>query len=342
MSFIVIGTNHKHGPLELRERISFSGRKMKDALDFLKERKLLKGAVILSTCNRVEIYASAVSLDEAEKEIKGFISGYHEIARERLDPYLYVYKEKAAARHLFEVVSGLDSQVPGETQIMGQVSAALEQADRIGFADKFLIRIFDSAVSFSKETRKNTKISEGKVSIGSVSMDFIRERFGALKNKKILIIGMGKVTGLILKYLEKEGPNVIFISNRTYEKAKKSAEQIGASAVGFDDLKRHLNEADIVISATASPHFIIRKETLDGINNRLFIIDLALPRDVDPGVKELENVRLYSLEDLDGVIKKNIGGKLEEAEKIKKAAEIEVNELWRNIIKSEPEPALSR
>jgi glutamyl-tRNA reductase len=341
VNFLVVGTNHKYSPIELREQISFSKRRLEDALFRLKKTDLLCSVVILSTCNRIEVYATALDSERGIAEIVDFISRYHDIDRRRLFDHLYIYKAKDAVRHLLSVSCGLDSLILGETQILGQVKFAFYKAQSVEFVDEFLSRIFYSAVSLAKKIHARTKISEGKSSVGSVAIDFIKKRMDTLSGKNILIIGIGKVTELVLKYLERESPNVVFVSNRTFEMAEALAQQIGAEAVRFDSLRRFLGKADIVISATSSPHFIIKKDTLEGINNKLLIIDLALPRDVDPCVRELKNVSLYSLEDLGAVIKQNIENKLKEAVKARRMVDIETEELWRDITESEPEPVLS-
>ncbi len=342
MSLIVVGTNHKHSPIALRENLSFSKKRLKNALNFLRERDLLKGAVILSTCNRIEIYASVEDSKVGIREIEDFISRYHEIDKQRFSPYLYKYKGKGALKHLFSVISGLDSQILGETQVSGQVKFAFDESNNANFIDGFLRKIFGAAISFAKRIHAETKISEGKISVGSIAIDFIKGKFnGNLCGKNVLIIGVGKVTELVLKYLKKENPNVIFISNRTFERAKELAAKIGAKAVRFDQLKQLLNKADVVISATASSHFLIKKETFDEhITNRLLIIDLALPRDVDPRVREIENIDLFCLEDLDTVIKKNIKRKTQEIKKITSVIDMEVEELWKESIRSEQELVL--
>ncbi|MCM8796994.1 MAG: glutamyl-tRNA reductase [Candidatus Omnitrophica bacterium] len=336
MNFLVLGTNHKHSPLDLRERIYFSKKRIKDVLSLLRQDWVLEGAAILSTCNRVEIYASTRYPEQAENHILDFISRYHEVDKSGLIPYLYVYKGKEAIRHLFQVASGLDSQILGESQILGQVKFSLEES----CADDTLRNVFHSAISFAKRIHKTTGISEGKISLGTIAVDFIKERVGPLTDKNVLIIGVGKVTELVLKYLKKEGPNIIFISNRTYEKAKEMAGQIGAEVVRFDNLKQYLQSSDIVISATASPHFVLKKGNLKDIKNRLFILDLAVPRDVELSVKELKNISLYSLEDLDEVIKKNIENRLKKAEEVQKIIDIEAQRLWTEFTELEPEPAL--
>jgi len=351
MSFIAVGTNHKYSPIGLRERISFSKKRIGDALDFLQETTLLKAAVILSTCNRVEIYASADFAEDGIDEIKNFLSRFYEIDEKALFPYLYIYRDECAIRHLFRVSSGLDSLIVGESQIMGQVRDALYESEKRGFAGYSLNKIFDSAVLAAKKAHSLTNISKGKVSIGSVAVDFIKEKSGDLSGKNILIIGVGKVTGLVLKYLEKEGRNVVFLSNRTFEKARFLADQIRAKAVRFDNLKEYLARADIVITATKSPHFIIKKETLSETFNLqssafsrkgLLIVDLALPRDVDPKVKDIDGVELFDLEDLSAQIQKNIDRKRFEAQRAECIIEIEGERLWQELLELEQEKALSQ
>lgn len=338
---IVLGTNYKYSPVELRERLSFSKRRLKEALNLLKEREVIKGAVILSTCNRVEIYVSTEEKEKATLEVKDFISQYHEVEKEEFFPYFYRYTDKEAVRHLLSVVCGLDSLILGEIQILGQVKSSFLEAEAVGFVDNFLRDIFYSAFGVVEKIHRETKISKGKVSVGSVAIDFIKEKSGSLKGRCILIIGVGKVTELVLKYLKKEEPHVVFISNRTFEKAKNLASQIGAEVVRFDDLKRFLKEADIIITATASPHFIIKKSTFkEAIRHRILIIDLALPRDVDPQIKEIENVDLFCLEDLESVIKKNIKKKAVEAQRAIAIIDKEAESLWCKITEWEQELAL--
>lgn len=341
---IVVGTNHKYSPLKLRERLSFSQSSLREALLFLSQADVFKGGFILSTCNRVEIYVSTEESERAIAEIEAFFSRYHEIEIGRISPYLYRYIDKQAMRHLFLLVCGLDSLILGEKQILGQVKSAFSEAKALGFVDGFLRDIFYSAVSFAKRIHSQTKIAQGKVSVGSVAIDFIKERTGRLSGKNIIIIGVGKVSELVLRHLKKENPNVIFVTNRTFKKAEELAAQIGATAVRYDRLGEFLSQADILITMTASPHFIIKKEMLgkimavrSGISGRkLLIIDLALPRDVEPAAGEIENVVLFTLEDLDTVIKKNMRSKIQEAEKVNKIVDLELDRLWVKLTASEP------
>lgn len=341
MNLIVVGTNHKYSPLELRERLYFSRKSARDGLDFLKERGIIKGAVILSTCNRVEIYASAPEPEKGIEEIKDFISRSHAMGINKFSPYIYIYKGMDAARHLFSVACGLDSLVLGEAQIIEQVKAALIESENAGFIDRPLKGIFDSSVSFADSVHKDNKIFSGDISIGSIVVSFLKERFGRLEGKNILIIGTGKVTELVVGYLEKERPTAILISNRTFEKAKALASRINARAVRFNELKSFLAKADIIITATRSPYFIIKKEMLEGIaGNKILILDFALPRDVDPQVRGIKNVELFYLEDLKPVIEKNVSGRLRQAEGLREMIGMEIGKLCEEYIEPEPEPAL--
>ena len=296
---------------------------------------------ILSTCNRVELYASTEDPAAGITELQNFLCRFYEIGRERILPYLYIYEDKEAIGHLFSVACGLDSLILGETQVSGQLKSAFIEARNAVFTDKYLDAAFNAAIVYAKKIHRETAISEGKVSIGSLTIDFIKEKCGGLVGKNILIIGAGKVTELVLKYLKDEKPRVIFISNRTFEKAKELASRIGQSAVRFDKLPQLLKRADVIISATTSPHFIIKKETLEGaISRKLLIMDLAMPRDVDPKVREIENVELFNLEDLAFIVQKNLQKKRREAERIEKLIDQEVALLWQKLTALEPEPAL--
>lgn len=344
MTFIVAGTNYKHSPIAIRERISFSKRSAAWALSFLKSAGLFSGAVILSTCNRVEIYAVTDEEARGAGAIRNFFSCYHEIDRKKISPYLYNYAGKDAIGHLFSVAGGLDSLVLGETEIIGQVRSALLESEKMGFAGENLSEIFRIAISFARKVRLETKISRGKVSVGSVALDFIKKRMGRLTGKRVLIVGTGKVAELVLKHLKKEMPDVLFVSNRTFDRAKELAALAGGKAVRFDRLKHFINKAHIIITATRSRQFIIKKETLSGMPgaHNLLIIDLAVPRDVDPAVREFGNVELFCLEDLKGVIERNIAGKLGEAVKAGEILEKERDKAWEKISELAQEEALLR
>lgn len=336
MSFITVGTNFKHSPIKFRERIAFLKNRINDAVRLLLEDVSLKSAVILSTCNRVEIYATCPDEYRGLNSIHDFLSIYHEINKEKIAPYLYKYVDTDAARHLLRVASGLDSQVLGEEQVLEQVARAYEVAKSFNATDALTEYIFNGALRSAKYVRENINISSANLSIADIALSIIKRETKELKDRKALIIGLGKISEMAANKLSVEGVSTIFVSNRTYEKAKEIALDIGGEAVRFDALKDRLKEADIIISATSSPHVIIKKKDLIGINKPLLIIDLAVPRDIDPAVSELEGIKLFNLDDLGSIKGDDIGQKIEKANFI---IDREADRLWREFTESELEPA---
>ncbi len=331
---LVIGTNHKSGSLKFREDLVFSKEKRQEVLCFLKAEKFAEGSIILSTCNRVEIYISTTDLKESIHKILSFLAEYHEMDRRLLVSQLYILSDKEAIQHLFNVSAGLDSLILGELQILGQVRKAFDESMKIQFIDDFLNRVFREAMCMAQVVHKKTKISKGKVSVGSIAIDFLRQRSGPICKKNILILGVGKVTELVLKYLSDERPYVIFISNRTFDKARKLAQKVNGKAIRFDELKNVINIADAIITATASPHFLITKQICANVTRPLQIIDLAMPRDVDPAVNDFENISLHTLEDLSAIIESNKEKKEKEAQKALIIIEHKVDVLWEKFIAS--------
>lgn len=340
MSFITIGTNHKYSPVDFREKLFFHKGKLAEALLELKRRNSIRGAVILSTCNRTEIYASCDDAYTGINELKDFVSEYKDIEADVVSRNLYSYEGKRAIEHLCEVSSGLDSLVIGELQITYQVKTALRKALETGSLDREITDIFGFALAVAGKVHAETGLSKGKMSVGSVAVDLIKEKVGDLTGKNILVIGVGKITSLVLKYLGDSGSSVVFVANRTYERAKKLAENINAEAIRFDVLKEYLPKADIVITATASSHFIIKEETVDKRFKELFIFDLAMPRDVAPGVSILEGVTLFSLMDLCLIIDRNRDRRISQVEIAAKLINKEVDGSWERYTKSEQEAAL--
>ena len=316
MSLIVVGTNHKISPIAIREKVSFSKKGIKEALLHLADCSGIKAGVIISTCNRVELYADTSDIETGVQSLKALLG---------IEPYLYTYIGKSAIEHLFEVACGLDSQIIGETQILEQVRAAWQQAKVMETTNRFLDTIFAKAIEVSPKVRQQTGICQGKVSLASIVMELIKTRYTCLKNKKVLLIGTGKICTLVVKYLKKEELKAVFIANRTYGKAKELAGCISAEVLRFGRLKEKLKDADIVISATSSPHLILKKEDLKGLNKPLLIIDLAVPRDVDPQARQIKGISIFDLDDLGVIIEQNLKARRQSipdaAETIKKEVE---------------------
>ncbi|MDD5449834.1 MAG: glutamyl-tRNA reductase [Candidatus Omnitrophica bacterium] len=341
--FIVVGTNYKYCPIERREKLSIPKGKLKSALAGLADNKDIKGAVILSTCNRVETYLDIYG-NNSKREIAS------EPSAPRNDNYTYIYKGREAITHLFEVACGLDSQIIGEGQILSQVEFAWREAKRFGSANPLMDVIFDRVIKTAFKVRENTRISAGDISLASIVLNFIKMEYGGIKDKNILLIGVGKISELMVRYLKEEDANAVFIANKTYEKAKRLADSINAEVVRFDMLKDKLREADIIISATSSPHFILRKEDLVlAIDHRLsthrhpiLIFDLAVPRDIDPAINGLPGIELFNLDGLGMATDSGLERRKREIPAAWAIIDEEVNELCESVnSEPEPEPALS-
>ena len=339
MNFIVLGTNHKFSPIEIREKLYFSRKQLGDLLVNLLSYQEIKASVILSTCNRVELYAFSEEIENGVATLKNYLSSYHSQELKIIEPYIYTYIGKEAILHLFNVAAGLDSQIIGESQILEQVRFFFGQAKLVEATNCLLDKIFNQAIKTSLKVRQETNISIGNISTASIALDFIKTRFGSLTDKKILIIGLGKISQLLIDCLKKEKVNAVFITNRNFEKAKELAKQIKAHVVRFDQLKEKLQDADIVISATASPHLILKREDLLDIKKPLLIIDLAVPRDIDPQAKTIGGVSLFSLEDLDFIIERKLSIR---KQSIPAAMEIIKKEVENLCLTKHLEPELAR
>lgn len=357
MNLLVVGTNHRYSPIEIREKLLFSKKRLKEALLSLIKYEGISGAVIISTCNRVELYVTTLDIDIGVGSLEKFLTDYHQQELDKIISHLYTYIDKEAIEHLFNVSCGLDSQIIGESQIMDQIRFAYDEAKRQGATDELLDKIFDKAIETGIMVRNKTKISEGDISIGSISLDLIKKQFGTLKDRKIMIIGVGKISELVIRYLRREEAKTVFIANRTYEKALEFAGYIDAEVVKFDKLKEKLKEADIIISATSSPHLILKKEDiLEAVNYKLstinpalpagryqplLIIDLAVPRDVDPEIRYIKDVSLFYLDDLTFPMEESLNRRKQEIPNALEIIKEEIEKLCREeSLKLELEPVL--
>ncbi|KJR46542.1 Glutamyl-tRNA reductase [Desulfosporosinus sp. I2] len=304
---VAIGLNHRSAPVEIREKMSFHPSQMKDALKKLKSYPGLEGVLILSTCNRTEIYAATTEVEVGIVSIKKFLASQHGIEEKVFDQYLYVHTLYDAVRHLFRVTSGLDSMVRGETQILGQVASAYEQANEAVVTNKAINVFFQTALAVGKRIRTETLIDQHPVSISYTAVELAKQQFGELEGKGILIMGAGEMSTLTAKNLVAAGASTVLVSNRSYEKAVNLAQEISGRAVRFDDMDQYLEEVDIVISATASKHFVLLPERIKEIMTKrqerpMLLIDIAVPRDIHPEVGDIPFVTLFDIDDLRGVI----------------------------------------
>lgn len=304
---VAIGLNHRSASVEIREKMSFHPSKMQEVLRELKSYPGLEGVVILSTCNRTEIYAATTDVEMGISSIKKFLGIHHEIEEKELEEYLYVHTLYDAVRHLFRVVSGLDSMVRGETQILGQVGDAYEHANDAEVTNKSVNVLFQTALAVGKRVRTETLIDQHPVSISYTAVELAKQQFGDLQGKGILIMGAGEMSTLTAKHLVAAGASTVLVSNRSYEKAVALAKEFSGQAVRFDDVDQYLEEVDIVISATASTHFVILPERMQKVmNNRkgrpMLLVDIAVPRDIHPEVGKIPLITLFDIDDLRGVV----------------------------------------
>lgn len=329
MEFIVIGLNHETAPLEIRERLAFQEGKIGDALCQSSSLASLKENMILSTCNRVEICAAALETDRAGVDLKDFLSRYHGIPLKDFEKNLYLFSGEEAVRHVFRVASSLDSMVKGEPQILGQIKDAYSTAAQSKACGLFLNKLFHRAFFVAKRVRTETRIGNSAVSVSFAAVELAKKIFGALERKTVLLIGAGEMCELAARHLVSGGAEKVLVTNRTYERAVALAEEFKGEPIPFDDVSQGLRRADIVISSTGSPTYIlghdqVAKVLRDRKQKPIFFIDIAVPRDIEPTVNDIENAYLYNMDDLQQVVNQNIQDREIEARKAEAIVEEEV------------------
>lgn len=330
MHIAVIGLNHKTAPVELRERLAFNSKKMGEVFKSLKEIEAIKEALVLSTCNRVEIYAVTPQPMEALRGVKKFLSDYHKVKEEEFENSLYFHQEPDSLNHLFSVASSLDSMVVGESEVLGQVKSAYILAHQHLATGKILNVLFQRSLNAAKKVKTLTDIHKGFISISSVAVELARRIFGGLSGHRIMIIGAGEMAELTLKNLVSGGVKSIIVANRTFAKAQELAGRFNAQAVKFDQCLEKMAESDIVISSSAAPHYLINKEEvkkLIGLRHQrpIFFIDISVPRNIDPEINKIDNVYLYNIDDLNKIVQENIKTRQKEIYKSQEIVEQEVH-----------------
>jgi len=300
MELVCLGVNHKTAPVEVRERFAVGTTRLGEASRELLEIAGAPEGVVVSTCNRTEFYLAAESAEhvatQLERNLAEKVSGHH-------DPF-YRYEKKEAARHLCKVVSGLDSMLLGETEIFGQVKQAYHAAHAAGTTGPVLNKLFQRVFSVGKKVRTQTSIQEGSTSIGNVAVELAEKIFGHLKNSEVMVLGAGEMSRLTAQALVSRGAKSIIVTNRTHDRAVELADEMKGRAVRFDDWLSVLKDVDVVISSTGAPHTIIHREEVESVRRArkyrpLFLIDIAVPRDIDHEVGEIEEVYLYDIDALE-------------------------------------------
>ncbi|MCA2970464.1 MAG: glutamyl-tRNA reductase [Acidobacteriaceae bacterium] len=310
MKLHVTGINHRTAPVEVRERVAFSDAALPDALRELRESAGFHEGLILSTCNRVEIAVATDDQVDAQRSLEEFLGRARHVESKKLRAHLYTYDDRDAIRHLFRVASSLDSMVLGEPQILGQLKQAYAVAKSSGAVGTYLDTVLTRAFSVAKRVRTETMIGQNAVSVSFAAVELAREIFGNLKDCRVLLVGAGKMSELAARHLHRSGVSRILVTNRTRSRAEEMAAIFSGTIIDYDAFAQSLPEVDIVITSSGAPHYLLTREQVQramGLRRGrpMFLIDIAVPRNIEPAVNQLENVFLYDIDDLGKVVDQN-------------------------------------
>jgi glutamyl-tRNA reductase len=343
MKIFVAGLNHNTADVEVREKVAFNGARFEEGLRRFRELPDIEEAMILSTCNRVELYAHVKDTRKASESIKGFLSEFHHVNRISLDKALYIYDDIHAIRHIFRVASSLDSMVIGEPQILGQLKEAFEIALEKKTTGILLNKLMKKAISVAKRVRSETKIAENAVSISFAAVELAKKIFADLSGKVFMLLGAGDMAELAAKHLMSNGVKEVIIANRSFERACDLSKEFNGRPVKLDDFLREIVHADIVICSTGAPNYILMKDQMQKVMRErkqrpVFLIDISVPRNIDPKINDLDNVYLYNIDDLQGIVDANMFERKKEAEKAEKIIEEEIEPFlkWLSSLDSVP------
>jgi glutamyl-tRNA reductase len=317
MHLFLLGVSHRTAPVDLRERLDFSSGDLGAAVEALAARPAAAESVLLSTCNRSEMYVASEDPSRARQDVIDFLTDFHRLPTDVFLPHIFTFDDTAAAKHLFRVAAGLDSLVVGEPQILGQVKDAFQTASQRRCTGPVLTKLFHWSFGVGKRVRSETALGEGAVSVSFAAVALARKIFGHLQGRRVVVIGAGEISTLTAQHLRAHGVGEMVITSRTAAHAQTLADAVGGRAVAWSELMTALASADIVITATGSQRPILTRAQVESVRKRgnpLFIIDVAVPRDVEPSVGDIEQVFLYNVDDLQTIVQENIS---------KRAAEIE-------------------
>jgi glutamyl-tRNA reductase len=318
MNLVLIGLNHKTAAIEIRERIAFTEAQVPEGLASLRDDYGLMEALIVSTCNRVEVISSIVDTRSSFLRIKAFLEEFHSLKEPIAEQFFYSFRGDALVEHVFRVTSSLDSMVPGESQILGQMKKAFAESQKAGLQGENLGRLMPYAFFVAKRVRNETAIAQSVVSVSSMAVELALKIFGGLTDKTVLILGAGKMSELATRSLIQAGATGVQVVNRTFSKAEELARKFDGRAMPFEELDSALVSSDIVIASTSATSYILNKKRMDQVirarrYSPLFLIDISVPRNVDPAVNELEEIFLFDIDDLESVLKANRKGRSHEA-----------------------------
>jgi len=343
MHIVVVGLSHHTAPVEVRERLAFAPTAMEKPLHQMLALPAVAEALIVSTCNRVELYAATKEPETAIVNLRRFLASYHGAELEEVAPHLYDHLGEVAIRHLFRVASSLDSMIIGEPQILGQIKTAYGYAVEFKTAGLILNRFLHKAFSVAKRVRTETGIASSAVSVSFAAVELARKIFDRLDDKGVMIIGAGEMCELAARHFVSNGVTKVLVTNRTFERAEKLAAEFNGRAVPFERFTDHLAEVDIIMTSTGAPTFILDHKQMEEVlrrrkNRPMFLIDIAVPRDVDPKVNDLDNVYLYDVDDLQGVVQANLKERQKEAHRAEGIIGEEISQfhLWLSNLEVKP------
>ncbi len=342
MKILVLGVTHKTASVDIREKLAFNGPKLEEGILRLREIPEVREAAVLSTCNRVELYTCVSGAGAADK-IKDFLAAFHGIQRSDFEKSLSLHNGDDAVRHVFRVASSLDSMVLGEPQILGQIKDAFDFALGKKTTGVLLNKLMKKAISTAKRVRTETKIAENAVSISFAAVELAKKIFTVLPGKSFMLLGAGEMAELAARHLVNNGVTDVMVVNRTYERGCELAREFNGKPVRFDEFLHELIHADIIICSTGAPSYVLRKEQMQKAmkerkNRPVFIIDISVPRNIDPEINKIDNVYLYDVDDLQEVVDANIHGRKKEADKAEKIIDEEVEKFvrWMSSLDSVP------
>ncbi len=343
-NLVLVGLNHRTAPVEIRERLNVSGRELSEAISALRALPGVEGASVLSTCNRVEAILSARTEDVIETVVD-WLSARADSNRQELEKHLYILRYADVVKHLFRVASGLDSMIVGEPQIGGQVRRAFQASLDQGTLDPLLQQLFEQTTRVAKKVRTDTAIGAHAVSVPYAAVELAKKIFGELKGLRVLLLGAGDMGELTAEHLHKQEVQQVFVANRSYQRAVELAMRFRGQAVQFDAIAEHLAACDIVIASTAAPHFVIEPDqvqrALEARRMRaLFLIDLSVPRNINPAIARIESAYLYNVDDLQNVADANLQMRRHEAKEAEQIIEREVEAFRKRLIAQDAVPTI--
>lgn len=347
MKFLLTGLNHRTAPVEVRERIAFDERALPEALEKLKRRPGVQEGLILSTCNRVEVSVTAEEGADVEAAVGGFLADARAVDPKLVTPYLYSYDGPEAIRHLFRVASSLDSMVVGEPQILGQLKSAYAVAKANGSVSGFLDLLMTRAFNVAKRVRSETEIGQSAVSVSYAAVELAREIFGTLAGKRALVVGAGKMAESAARHLRRAGVSEILVTNRTRARAEALAEDCGGKVIDYEMFESMVPNVDIVLASSGAPHYILTKDQVRAAiskrrNQPMFFIDIAVPRNIDPSVNQIDGAFLYDIDDLGKVVDNNLKGRIQVAKDAEDIIGEEVERMMLRLKTREAAPTIVR